>query len=139
MKLSTRTRYAVRGLLDLAEHGMDGVVLVGDIARRQEVAESYLANIFSCLCQAGIVEGVRGRGGGYRLLRPPGQITVLEVAEAMDGDLALTVCVRSMETCHRAADCPARLLWKQSTEALRRMWAATTIKHLLAGHEVESA
>ena len=87
MKLSTKGRYGLRAIVDLASNSQDGAVCISSIAQRQNLSESYLEQLMSLLRKAGIIESVRGAGGGYRLARPPEQISVGEILRALEGDL----------------------------------------------------
>ena len=82
MMISTKGRYALRVLVDMAEHPSDGYIPLKDIARRQEISEKYLESIVRTLVQAQILEGLRGKGGGYRLKKPPEQYTAAEILRA---------------------------------------------------------
>ena len=93
MMISTRGRYALRILVDLAEHRPEAYVTLRELAERQEISEKYLESIVKELVRAGILEGLRGKGGGYRLGREPEQIPVLEVLERMEGTLAPVACL----------------------------------------------
>ena len=92
MKLSTKGRYGLRAIVDLASNSQDGAVCISSIAQRQNLSESYLEQLMSLLRKAGIIESVRGAGGGYRLARPPEQISVGEILRALEGNLNLVEC-----------------------------------------------
>ena len=93
MMISTRGRYALRILVDLAENQKDGYITLREAADRQEISEKYLESIVKDLVKARFVEGVRGKGGGYRLARPADEINVLEVLQSTDGTLAPVACL----------------------------------------------
>lgn len=86
--ISTKGRYALRVLVDMAEHPSDGYIPLKDIARRQEISEKYLESIVRTLVQAQILERLRGKGGGYRLKKPPEQYTAAEILRVTEGPLA---------------------------------------------------
>lgn len=92
MELNTRGRYAVMAMADIAKFGGAGAIALPAISARQHLSVSYLEQIFVQLRQAGLVESVRGRGGGYRLARPAAEITVAEVMDAVDEDTRMTRC-----------------------------------------------
>lgn len=113
MMISTRGRYALRILIDLAEHRDAGYVTLKELAERQEISEKYLESIAKELVRARILEGLRGKGGGYRLGRAPDQINVLEVLSCMEGTLSPVACLEEgARPCSRAADCRTLPLWK---------------------------
>lgn len=106
MMISTKGRYALRVLVDMAEHPSDGYIPLKDIARRQEISEKYLKSIVRTLVQAQILEGLRGKGGGYRLKKPPEQYIAAEILRVTEGPLAPVACLEpGAEACPRAARC----------------------------------
>ncbi len=109
--ITTRSRYGLRLLLDLARDGSGDPVDIGSIARRQEVPELYLSKLVTPLKAAGLVRSERGAKGGYRLSRRPEEITVLSVVEALEGRSSLFECTSDTDTCSRASTCPTRLVW----------------------------
>ena len=112
MMISTRGRYALRILVDLAEHQGDGYVTLREVALRQEISEKYLESIVKELVRAGILEGLRGQGGGYRLGAAPESINVLKVLELMEGSLSPVACLsEGSAPCPRAAACRTLPLW----------------------------
>lgn len=113
MMISTRGRYALRILVDFAEHRSGAYVTLKEAAERQEISEKYLESIVKELVKAGMLEGLRGKGGGYRLSRDPEQISVLEVLERMEGSLAPVACLeKDAKACPRAASCRTLPLWQ---------------------------
>ncbi len=113
MLISTRGRYALRILADLAENQKDGYITLKEAAERQEISEKYLESIVKDLVKGRFVEGVRGKGGGYRLARAPGEINVLEVLRLTDGTLAPVACLEEgSRPCPRAATCRTLPLWE---------------------------
>ena len=112
--ISTRGRYAIRVLLDLAEHNGGGYIPLKDIARRQGISKKYLEIIVRELVAGGLLTGASGKGGGYRLCRPPEEYTVGEVIERMEGSLASVACLAGgAEPCPRAAECETLPLWAE--------------------------
>jgi len=102
MIVSTKGRYALRVMIDLAEHRTEKYVPLKEVAARQEISEKYLENILKVLVQNGFLEGLRGKGGGYRLTRDPDQYTVGEVLTLTEGSLAPVSClVQGAPTCQR--------------------------------------
>lgn len=113
MMISTRGRYALRVLVDLAEHS-DGLVPMKDVAARQGISKKYMEQIMALLVKDGYVEGVHGKGGGYRLCRAPEDITAGEVLRATEGELAPVSCLEcGAKPCSRAAYCKTLPMWKE--------------------------
>lgn len=132
MMISTRGRYALRILIDLAEHRSEAYVTLRELAERQEISEKYLENIVKELVRAGILEGLRGKGGGYRLGREPERISVLEVLERMEGTLAPVACLEAGgKPCTRAAYCRTLPLWQGLDETVRGYLGQFSIQSLM--------
>ena len=113
MLISTRGRYALRVLIDIAEHQADGYLPLKEVAERQEISEKYLEAILKGLVKEGVLTGVRGKGGGYRLSRTPDQFTVREILQMTEDSLAPVSCLDTgSEPCARAADCRTVELWQ---------------------------
>ena len=110
MRLNTRSRYAVTAMLDLALHEGEGPVALTDIARRQGISLAFLEQLFARLRKARLVAGVRGRGGGYRLCRPPSRVAVADVIVAVDRTVDATRC-GGRENCQSEARCLTHDLW----------------------------
>lgn len=110
MRLNTRSRYAVTAMLDLALHGGDGPVALADIAHRQGISLAFLEQLFARLRRARLVAGTRGRGGGYRLCRPPSRVAVADVIAAVDRTVDATRC-GGRENCQSEARCLTHDLW----------------------------
>ena len=123
MKLSTKGRYGLRAIVDLASNSQDGAVCISSIAQRQNLSESYLEQLMSLLRKAGIIESVRGAGGGYRLARPPEQISVGEILRALEGDLNLVECSALMgegQPCAAEETCVTKYVWQRITECINQ-------------------
>ena len=131
MKLSTRSRYGTRLMLDLAQHYREGPLQLGDIAKRQEVSVKYLEQIIIPLKKAHYIESVRGRKGGHVLTKPPEEITVGEIVALLEEGSGLVKCARDTSVCERADICPTRLLWKEAYEAMFDRLAAVTLADLV--------
>lgn len=112
MMISTKGRYALRFLIDIAEHQAQGYVPLRDAARRQDISEKYLEIIVKALVQGGLLAALRGKGGGYRLSRRPEEYTVREILAVTDGPLAPVTCLEEGQTCARTDRCPTRALWQ---------------------------
>ena len=130
MKLSTKARYGMRAMVDLALHYTKGPVLLKDIAARQEVSMKYLDHIVSALRASGLVQGTKMRHGGYLLSRPPSRIKAYEVVQAVEGSLALVECVDDPEICHRAHLCVTINLWKKLGESMIQVLRDVTLEDL---------
>lgn len=122
MKISTKGRYGLRAIIDLAVHGTNGTpVFLSDIAKRQNVSEKYLEHIFSALHKGGIVKAQRGRKGGYLLDRPADQITILDVVTILEGPCTLVDCVQNTAVCDRSGACVTREVWNKLGSAIRNI------------------
>lgn len=113
MLISTKGRYALRVLLDLAEHQADGYIPLKAVAERQEISEKYLESILKILVRQGFLTGLRGKGGGYRLTRPPEEYTAGDILRLTEESLAPVACLERPGTpCPREAVCPTLGLWR---------------------------
>ena len=132
MLISTRGRYALRVLVDMAEHQGDGYMTLREVARRQDISEKYLEAIVKDLVKRGVLSGVRGKGGGYRLCRAPEQINVGEVLAIMEGTLAPVACLEEgAAPCQRAAGCRTLAFWRGLDEAIRDYVRGYTVADLM--------
>jgi len=119
MRLSTRSRYGTRMLLDIALHAGNGSVRISDVAKRQGVSAKYLEKLVQPLKQANLIESRRGPGGGHTLAKPADEIYVGQVVRLLEGEKALTRCAgTSGGGCAHAATCLARELWTEASEAM---------------------
>ena len=113
MMISTRGRYALRVLVDLAEHRNGGYIPMKDVSQRQEISLKYLEKIMPVLTQNGLVEGVHGKGGGYKLCKPASEIPVGEILRLTERELAPVSCLSENATeCHKAGECKTIKFWK---------------------------
>jgi transcriptional regulator, Rrf2 family len=136
MIVSTKGRYALRVMIDLAEHQSDKYVPLKEVAARQEISEKYLENILKVLVQNGFLEGLRGKGGGYRLTRGPEQYTVEEILNLTEGNLATVSCLTpGAPTCHRMAECRTYNMWKGLDEMISDYFSKITLADLAAPEE----
>ena len=133
MFISTRGRYAVRVMLDLAEHANGEFVPLKEVAERQEISLKYIERIMPSLTQAKLVEGLHGKGGGYRLRKSPADYTVLEVLNAAEGDLAPVACIgKDAAPCDREAECETLPMWKKYYEMTKDYFEKITLQDLVA-------
>ncbi len=132
MLISTRGRYALRILVDLAENRNDGYITLRELSGRQEISEKYLESIVKDLVKDRFIEGVRGKGGGYRLSRSPEEINVLDVLQSADGTLAPVACLEEgSRSCSRAPACRTLPLWKGLDQAVSDYLGGFTIQDLV--------
>ncbi len=130
--ISTRGRYALRVLLDLAENAGDGYLPMKDVAARQEISQKYLEQIMPVLVQHGMVDAVHGKGGGYRLTKAPEEYRVGDILRLTEGDLAPVACLTCTATpCHRAARCRTRGMWEAYYAMTDRFFDGITLRDLL--------
>jgi len=120
MKLSTRGRYGVKAMLDIAVHSSEGQVSLKSIAERQDISENYLEQLFASLRKNGLVKSVRGAQGGYYLASSPENITIGEILRALEGSLAPVDCVleESPHNCSKADKCVTRLIWEKMRDKI---------------------
>lgn len=130
MFFSTKARYGLRAMVELAMHYGKGALQLREVARRQGVSEKYLEHLFRFLRMAGLVRSVRGTSGGYVLARPPREITVLEVVEALEGVLDPVECVGSSDVCQRWDICVARDVWCGVKDVLCGYLSSITLETL---------
>ena len=131
MMISTRGRYALRVLVDLAEQNSDRYVTLREIAERQEISEKYLESIVKDLVKAGILDGLRGKGGGYRLGRSAEELNVFDILQLMEGTLAPVACLENGgKSCARAGNCRTLPLWKGLDGVVREYLSGFTIRDL---------
>jgi Rrf2 family transcriptional regulator, cysteine metabolism repressor len=132
MKISTKGRYGLRALVDLAINGKNGLpVLLSDIAKRQEISEKYLEQIATQLNKGGIVKTLRGRNGGYLLNRPDTEIKVSDVIEVLEGPICVVDCVNEPDSCSRVAICSTRDLWTMLTGKIAEALSGITLADLV--------
>ncbi|CAA6805826.1 MAG: Iron-sulfur cluster regulator IscR [uncultured Thiotrichaceae bacterium] len=135
MKLSTKGRYAVTAMLDLAIHDIDGPVTLADISKCQGISLSYLEQLFSRLRKEGLVEGVRGPGGGYRLGKPASQISIASIILAVDETIDATGC-SGKEDCHDGQRCLTHKLWSDLSARLYEFLDGITLNDFVNRPEV---
>ncbi len=139
MKFSTRVRYAMRAMLELALQADAPSVSSREVAARQKVSEKYVGQLLAQLRTAGLVHSVRGQGGGFRLARPSKEIRLLDVVLAFEGTLAPVPCVDEPDRCTRAPDCVTRDLWCELKESLETPLQKSTLADLVRRHRKKAA
>ncbi len=131
MKLSTRSRYGVRMMADLADNYGKTPVFLKDIAKREDISEKYLSIIVIPLRAAGLIQSTRGAYGGYVLARPPEEITVGDIFDAVEGKICLVDCVKNPQDCSRASTCPTRDVWSVLSDRIRDTLGSITMADLV--------
>ena len=130
--ISTKGRYAIRVLLDLAEHHNGSYIPMKEVAARQEISLKYIERIMPALKAAGLVASVHGIGGGYRLTREPEQYTLWEILSLVEGDLAPVSCLQSgAAPCPRAAECRTLPVWQGYQKLTKNYFRGITLADLL--------
>ena len=130
MKLSTRTRYGVRMMLDLACRYGDGPIYLKDVAAREDISEKYLSQIIIPLRSRGLVLSTRGAHGGYSLAKAPEEITLREIMEPLEGGCSLVDCVEHASVCDRVPTCAARDIWAMLGERISESLSSVTLGDL---------
>lgn len=134
MLVSTKGRYALRVMIDLAEHEEEGRIPLKQIAERQGISEKYLENILSILVRNGLLSGMRGKGGGYRLTRPREQVSVGEILRLTEGSFAPVTCLDGAhEACPRAAACRTIGMWTKLDRLISEYLDGVHLSDLVAG------
>ena len=134
MRISTKGRYALRLMLDIARHGEGGFVPLRDIAGRQDISMKYLEQIVSQLCKAGYLKSVRGPQGGYKLARPAREYTAGEILRAAEGSLCPVSCIEEdAEKCPRYDTCETAGFWAGLRAVIDRYVDGVTLEDLESG------
>ena len=132
MMISTRGRYALRILIDLAENEAGGYITLKEAAERQEISEKYLESIVKDLVRGKYIEGVRGKGGGYRLSFPPDEINVLDVLRTREGTVVPVACLADdAKPCTRAPDCRTLPMWEGLDKVVSEYLSGFTVQDLM--------
>ena len=132
MKLSTRSRYGTRMILDMAQHDNGKPVQLGDIDKRQNVSLKYLEQIIRPLKEANYIKSFRGSKGGHLLNKAPEEITVGEIVALLEGGTSLTQCANDPEACDRVDNCVTRYLWVEVSKAIFNRLSTITFADLIA-------
>ena len=132
MKISTKGRYAIRVMIDLAEHNSGAYIPLMDIAKRQEISEKYLEAIVGVLSKNGFLQSLRGKGGGYKLARSPESYTIGSILRLTEGSLAPVACLEYQpNTCDRVAECPTIKMWQGLQKLINDYFDGITIADML--------
>ena len=132
MRLTTKSRYGARMMLEMARHYDSGTVHLGDIAKRQNISLKYLEQIIRPLKKANYIKSFRGAKGGHMLNKPPEEITVGEVVALLEGGDTLIHCDKEPESCERVDSCLMRYLWREAARAMFKKLASITFADLLS-------
>lgn len=131
MKISTKGRYALQMMVDMAMHQESGPVSLRDVAKRQDLSDKYLEQIITPLARAGLVRSVRGAGGGYLLTRKPEEYTVGDILRPLEGDLAPVECATNDRFCANSGQCFTVELWQDIHRAVSSVVDHTTLANLV--------
>jgi Rrf2 family iron-sulfur cluster assembly transcriptional regulator len=132
MMISTRGRYALRVMIDLAEHSQGSFIPLKDIAERQDISQKYLESIMTILSKKNLVQGVHGKGGGYSLIRDPKDYKIGEILHSTEGSLAPVACLEcGVSTCDRAADCKTLPMWGKLNNIINQYLDHITLDDLI--------
>ncbi len=131
MKLSTRSRYGTRMMLDLAQHYDEGPVQIRNVSKRENISVKYLEQLIIPLKKANFIKSVRGPKGGHMLAKPPKAITVGEIVRVLEGGINLSSCIENPEVCDRTSDCLTRDLWEEATKAMYEKLNSATLSKMI--------
>lgn len=132
MLISTKGRYALRVMIDLAEHNDGNYIRLQEIAERQEISKKYMESIMGVLSKNGFVDGVHGKGGGYRLVKAPEEYKVGDILRIAEGSLAPVACLDcGTEACKKTADCRTYPMWKKLGNIIEDYLDGITIADLM--------
>jgi Rrf2 family iron-sulfur cluster assembly transcriptional regulator len=135
MQITRAGEYGVLGLMCLARRAFGTVVMVDEVSREEHIPKSFAAKIFQSLAKAGLVKSNRGTGGGFALLKKPGEITVLEVIEAIEGKIAFQRCLAEEEPkCEHFGGCALCGLFEQAQDRVKDVFSRTTLADLEKTH-----
>jgi Rrf2 family transcriptional regulator, iron-sulfur cluster assembly transcription factor len=130
--ISTRGRYALRVMIDLAEHDDGSYIPMKEVAQRQDISLKYLERILPILVAARMIEGIHGKGGGYRLTKQPGDYRVSDILQLTEGDLAPVACLEcNAEKCSRTAECRTLPMWTELNRRMNEYLSSVTIADLM--------
>jgi Rrf2 family protein len=130
MQITRAAEYAIRGVLYLCQQPEGAVCLLGEISERQNIPPSFLSKIFQNLARAGIVSSSRGTGGGFTLIKDPREITLLEVVEAIEGQISLNMCLSNGQSCENRPTCPVHSVWREAQNHLLGLLKKKTFAEL---------
>ena len=135
LRLSTKSQYGVRAMFEIANGYASGPVTIKEISEKQSVSVAYLEQILNTLRKAGIINSVKGPGGGYMLARDPKSISIGEILKELEGPVAITSCLDPSEGCVRVDSCVTHLLWKSLGDNIERFLDHMKLQDLLQGDQ----
>ncbi len=138
MKLSTRGRYGVRLMFDLALHYGEGPIFLKDIAERQAISAKYLWQLINPLKTTRLITSTRGAHGGYILGREPENISLEEILDVLEGSLCMVDCVDNPSICERASSCVSRDIWEEVSKGMRQTLGNTTLAEMVKRQKAKS-
>ena len=140
MKLSTKGKYGVRAVFEIARHYGNGPISIKEIAERQGISFSYLEQILHKLGKAGLIDSVRGPAGGYLLARQPSELTIGDIVRVLEGPIALSHCLEPGESadCYQADDCVARMVWAKVGAKIEEALDSISFDDLLQRNQKEA-
>ena len=139
MKLSTRGRYGIHAMYDLALNASGGPQSIKAIAEREGIPEAYLEQLIAVLKRKGLVNSTRGAQGGYMLARQPEEITVGDVLRALEGGLSLVDCIDEEDACGKSCACPSRIVWMKLRDGLNAIVDGITLRDMIVDYKRLSA
>ena len=139
MKISTKGRYGLRILMDLALHESEKPRLIRDIAKSQQISEKYISRLVIALRKAGMIRSVRGVNGGFHIAMKPEDITLLDVIEVMEGPLSIVDCVSAPRKCAHSENCAPREIWCKLNDDIRTLMRGITLADVLASYDRRNA
>ena len=131
MKLSTRSRYGFRAIVELAAEYGDGPVQIKTMAKREDISIKYLEQLIAILKSSGLIRSLRGPKGGYLLAKPPNEIKLNEVFRVLEGPMLAVECLEHPEFCPRCTDCVTRDVWVEMQDAMLRVLESKTLQDLV--------
>ena len=140
MLISTKGRYALRVMIDLAEHQGDAYIPLKEVAQRQSISEKYLETIIKLLVRANMLNGLRGKGGGYKLTQAPEQYSIYSILQLTEESLAPVACLDpGAPSCPRAADCRTLGMWQGLDRVIKEYLSSITVKDLMNSVDSENS
>lgn len=136
MKLSTKGRYGVKAMVDLAVHYGKEPVPIKEISKRQDISDYYLEKLFASLRKAGLIKSIRGSQGGYFLSKEPKDITIKEIMEILEGPIEISNCINgSTNSCGNMDCCATRLLWKKIKDSIDNVMQSVTLQDIVEDYQ----
>lgn len=135
MKLSTKGKYGLKAMFELANSSVNGPVSLKYIAKQQNISDQYLEQIFSSLKKAGLVKSVRGAQGGYMLSKSARDITVADILKVLEGNMAFTECLLDSEACENFDSCSTRYVWEQIKKAIENVTMSISLQDMIVDYE----